>query len=414
MLQQQTGSTCVDAKQDLQQLPVQLRINIMPHKLQSDQVPVQVSSCMPTHQHQQQLEHVQQWMAPSNNMQQVQQPAQQYHVMQQQASSDWGISALHSHEHGAGYAFWPGSSQQQRQQADGQLQGQMQQPAHQQIHQQQPSMGPQQQQLQQQQPQQQQQQERQQSHQQQVQHNPGSDVHVTPMQTAQQQSRLQGTPPAAVLAASPGSAPGHSARPASASPSPMSAPPVGMYSWPAGYFSPPGCWSVPTAEQFAAMSAAAAAHSTASLHSSSSLGNLGIVNVVKKYKRAKSLLQVSLTCCTLEIIASKIRRASNSRLCRCGVALDHARTQHVALSGLKHTSTLCCGLDCRHSCKRHSGSSRLWTLSAKRRLQQPCMPKHWRRSWQPAQQQCRRPSEHSSNCSSRLVTYTVDSCSRCC
>jgi hypothetical protein len=61
-----------------------------------------------------------------------------------------------------------------------------------------------------------------------------------------------------------------------------------MYNWPAGFFSPASCWSMPTAEQFAAMSAAAAAHSTVSCSS----GNMGMFNVVKKYKRAKALLQV--------------------------------------------------------------------------------------------------------------------------
>jgi hypothetical protein len=131
-----------------------------------------------------------------------------------------------------------------------------------------------------------QQQEQQQAllEQQQQQQQPDGAAFVTPLPSAQQRSRSQGTPPAAVLATSPCSAPGHF----SATPPGLSPMPSGMYQWPAGFFSPASCWSMPTAEQFAAMSAAAAAHSTVSCSS----GSMGMFNVVKKYKRAKALLQV--------------------------------------------------------------------------------------------------------------------------
>lgn len=49
---------------------------------------------------------------------------------------------------------------------------------------------------------------------------------------------------------------------------------------------------MPTAEQFAAMSAAAHSTASCSMQSTGSYSNLGLFNVVKKYKRAKALLQV--------------------------------------------------------------------------------------------------------------------------
>jgi hypothetical protein len=214
--------------QQLQQLPVQLRINIMPPSLQQ-----QEQAAAAAQQAAQQLEH-QQW-GPDGSMQQLS-PQHRTHTQM-----GWG-------------GLDPGQQQQQpplEQQQSGQT--------------------------------------------------TDGGVYVTPQHnSAQQRSRMQGTPPAAMrgASASPCSAPGqHSYSGTPPAPqSPLSAPPPGMYNWPAGFFSPASCWSVPTVEQFAAMSAAAAAHSTVSCGS----GGVGMVNVVKKYKRAKALLQVcAAPCCAV-------------------------------------------------------------------------------------------------------------------
>lgn len=213
------------------QLPVQLRINIMPPSLQQEQA---ASSSMQAQQQEQQ-----QW-GRDGSMQQL--PAQ--------------------HQHAHTQMGWGGLEPQQQQQ--------------QQLHSFQPQL-----------------------EQQQSGHTTDAGVYVTPLHnSSQQRSRMQSTPPAAVWAsASPCSAPGHSySGTPPAAQSPLSAPPPGMYNWPAGFFSPASCWSVPTVEQFAAMSAAAAAHSTVSCGS----GGVGVVNVVKKYKRAKALLQVcAVLCCVV-------------------------------------------------------------------------------------------------------------------
>lgn len=250
MLEQQASGCQVQVDpQQLQQLPVQLRINIMPPSRQHEQAEVQVSSSMQAQhmQHMQQLDPAQHWGLPGIDGNDMQQLPQHYQAPSQRTSSPW-----------------PRSEPQQQQAAFGQQQQVFQHT----MQQQQPL----------------QQQEPGQSF---AQQSPEG-VFVTPVHTSQQRTRMQGTPPSAVLAASPCSAPGQYSGTPPAAHSPLSAPPPGMYNWPAGFFSPASCWSMPTAEQFAAMSAAAAAHSTVSCSS----GNMGIVNVVKKYKRAKTLLQV--------------------------------------------------------------------------------------------------------------------------
>lgn len=269
-------------QQQLQQLPMQLRINIMPPALHNDQAGIQVSSSMQAQpwQQAQQLEQVQHWAAPGMQDSNAQQLSPQYQLPSPHATVSWGGSVLQQQQQEGKQGSWPADVHQQQQAAEQQQQQHMLHDTAQQppvyLTGQQPMY-------------QHQQQQHQQLSQQQESGQSPEGVYVTPVHTSQQRARSQGTPPAAVpVGMTPGSAPGYYSSTPPTATSPLSAPPAGMYNWPAGFFSPASCWSIPSAEQFAAMSAAAAAHSTASCSS----GNMGMFNVVKKYKRAKALLQV--------------------------------------------------------------------------------------------------------------------------
>jgi hypothetical protein len=288
MLEQQV-SRCqllVD-QQQLQQLPVQLRINIMPPALHNDQAGIQVSSSMQAQpwQQAQHLEQMQHWVMPGTQASNPQQLLPHCQVTSPHESVSWGGPGLHQQHQEGKRASWPSDLQQQ--QAAEQQQNMLHHAA-----QQEPfgfaNVQPMCQQ------QQQQQLLQQQKSGQPLEQQSPEGVYVTPAHTSQQRAHSQGTPPAAVpMGVTPGSAPEYYSGTPPVATSPLSAPPAGMYNWPAGFFSPASCWSIPTVEQFAAMSAAAAAHSTVSCSS----GNMGMFNVARKYKRAKALLQV----CTVQL-----------------------------------------------------------------------------------------------------------------
>jgi hypothetical protein len=90
---------------------------------------------------------------------------------------------------------------------------------------------------------------------------------------------------------------------------------------PAAFLSPMSCWSLPSPQQLAALSAAAAAAAagsggggtppaSCSLQSAGSCSSLGASHVVRKYKRAKSLLQVGVLCCLGVVMRGPLMQAT--------------------------------------------------------------------------------------------------------